>query len=77
MLHIEIKKRGAMVSKAAPGDLIHTSRRFMENFHDMNSRMETRHQFQRLFLLTPKTHFYKLLSHKQMTKLCCICNKCL
>jgi len=24
-----------------------------------------------------ETHFYKLLSHKQMTKLCCICNKCL
>ena len=42
----------------------------MENFHDMNSRMETLHQFQRLFMLTPKTRFYKSPSHKQMTKLC-------
>jgi hypothetical protein len=41
----------------------------MENFHDMNSRMETLHQFQRLFMLAPKTRFYKSPSHKQITKL--------
>jgi hypothetical protein len=43
----------------------------------MNSRMETLHPFQRLFLLMEKSRFCKLLSHKQMTKLCLICDKVL